>query len=462
MPDSKTAYHQSVAKSKRMIEAVRNVKVPDNFVAYLCKPTNGFQEFLAWKLLPKTTFVLTKKSSDGKSMTTGEYSFKRIRYRIYKEKSESSDVLAELVCGKGGITESISLPPGTYYIREKAGNEFFKRSDRWHKIVLESGKVNKLTVYDKPETGDLTFNKAVTGASNGSAEGFRFTLTCRENPALTYNAESGKDGKVTFSDVYLGTYILTEKLTADQISHGYSSVTEQIRVNIRKGGNSLPASATPYKNYKEPPSHGLVITKSNEDGSEPSGFTFRITCEENGFDERATTDKKGVIKYTGIEAGNYTVTEILTDAQKTIYRQPVAVTKRVGDEGLTVFEFENRLRTTPVQVEKSSEDGNVDGIEFTLTGTDVTGKEISLRDVTIDGKSDFGGVNLLPGDYVIEETGFNAEKYTTDKPLNDRGNPVASFKITGSESGTKRVEFENLPYCVKLKSRVSGGWKFIG
>lgn len=447
----KTAYHQSAAKSRRMIEAVRNVKVPDNFVAYLCKPTNGYQEFLAWKLLPETTLILTKKSSDEIAMTTGEYSFKGITYSIYKEQSESSGVLAEMVCGKGGITDSISLPPGTYYIREKAGNEFFKWSDRWHKIILESGKVNKLTVSDEPETGDLTFNKVVTGASDGSAEGFRFTLTCRDNPALTYNAQSGKDGIVTFSDIYLGTYILTEKLTPGQISDGYSSLTGQIEVDIDKGGNSLPASATPYKNYKEPPPQGLIITKRTEDRSEPGGFTFRITCEENGFDERATTDKKGVIRYTGIEAGNYTVTEILTDAQKKIYRKPAAVTKSVSGEGVTVFEFENRLRTTPVQVEKSSVDGYADGIEFTLTGTDVTGKETSLRDVTIDGKCDFGGVNLLPGDYVIEETGFNAEKYTTDKPLNDRGNPVASFKITGSESGTKKVEFENLPYCVKLK-----------
>lgn len=446
----KTAYRQSAAKSKRMIERARGAEVPDNFVAYLCYPTNGYQEFVAWKLLPNTSLILTKKSSDEMAMTTGEYSFEGIKYKVYKEQKESADVVAELVCGEGGITDSVSLPPGTYYLKEEVGNEYFKRSGRWHKAVLESGKVNNITVTDEPETGSLTFNKEIRGASDGTSEGFKFTLTCKENPELTYDAESGEGGRVTFGNLYLGTYVLTENLTAAQISDGYSSVTGQVEVDIGKGGNSLPASAIPYINYKEPPPQGLVIVKRTEDGSAPGGFTFRIVCEENGFDERAVTDEKGIISYTDLEAGSYTVTEVLNDSQKSVYRQPAGVTKSVRDEELTVFEFENKVRRTPVQVIKKAADGNVDGIEFMLTGTDTMGKEISFRDITVDGKCDFGGVRLMPGDYAIEETGFDDKKYMSATPLNDRGNPVKSFKIKGDENGIKTVEFENVPYCVKL------------
>lgn len=142
------------------------------------------------------------------------------------------------------------------------------------------------------------------------------------------------------------------------------------------------------------------IIKTAEDGN-VTGFRFTLTG--NDIERTGITDENGEILIEDLMPGTYTVTENLTDAQKLRYtctpeEQQVAV---VADN-TAVVTFVNTLNTSGLRVVKTSEDGNVEGFVFELTGTTSTGAEVSMTGTTNE-----AGVilfeDLKPGNYTIAE-----------------------------------------------------------
>lgn len=184
-------------------------------------------------------------------------------------------------------------------------------------------------------------------------------------------------------------------------------------------------------------------------------------------DEDTTTDDTGTITIKDVIPGTYTVTEELTDEQKKLYKRPEPVSKTINEDESAIFNFENKTKKTPVTLTKTNakEGGDVDGFEFTLTGTqDYDGAAINRTAITEDGgKIDFG--NLYAGEYVLEETGFDPEVYMFHKAYRMEGheNPAIGFTleidddgnwtattsrgatVTGSEEEPFEIDFENDP-----------------
>ncbi len=155
--------------------------------------------------------------------------------------------------------------------------------------------------------------------------------------------------------------------------------------------------------------------------------------------------------------GTYTVEEILTEEQKGRYDVPEPQTKEVreGETGEVDFQFVNRAKRTPVMLKKTSRDGQVSGIDFRLTGTGTSGEKIDVTAATGEkGTIDFG--DLYAGEYILEEVGWDPEKYMNTSPLEGYARPAKKFTITGEETEPVEVEFENIPYGSVLLSKIDG------
>lgn len=170
------------------------------------------------------------------------------------------------------------------------------------------------------------------------------------------------------------------------------------------------------------------------------------TVEYNGL----VTDENGKIYIRDIEWGHYTVTERMTDIQKLRYSIADATIERDlidrSSDNNFVFAFENEARWTPVELIKTSEDGNIEGIEFTLKGDTSFGEPVEItRETDENGKIDFG--NIYKGEYVITESAFDEDEYIffDEYRLSGYDKPSQKLIVTGDEKDTIKVDFKNVP-----------------
>ena len=201
-------------------------------------------------------------------------------------------------------------------------------------------------------------------------------------------------------------------------------------------------SATIYRDANTGRDHTVLVTNSR-------GY---------GVDE--TTGKEGI---DPIFPGEYTVTEIMTPAQKERYHEPAAQTMvwdGTGKKSLN-FTFRNIGRSTPVKLRKTSIDGKIAGISFCLSGKTAFGDTVRRTGRTDeDGNIDFGPVSK--GNYVIEETGWDRDKYVNNHRLDGYEKPAVAFAVTGEETDDIVIGFENIPYAdMKLTKRDKATGTFL-
>lgn len=191
-----------------------------------------------------------------------------------------------------------------------------------------------------------------------------------------------------------------------------------------------------------------VLQTQQETETECEGLAFRYSSlrfagAATSGEETVVTGQNGQATLNNVLPGTYTVTEQMTEAQKKRYREPQAQ-KIVIEEGKSeteVFRFTNQPIRIPVRLKKSSPDGAVSGMEFTLTGRPDYAEE-PMEDITVrtdeNGIVDFG--MLYPGQYVVEETGFDPASYANTYPMEGKEVPAFGFRITGEELTPEEIE----------------------
>lgn len=106
----------------------------------------------------------------------------------------------------------------------------------------------------------------------------------------------------------------------------------------------------------------LKIVKTAEDGN-ISGIEFTVTG--NNYKQTAKTNDKGELILAGLVPGTYTVTEAPSDK----YVAQPAQTVTVENGKTAEVKFNNILNKGDLSIVKTSDDGVVEGIEFTVTPT---------------------------------------------------------------------------------------------
>ncbi len=140
----------------------------------------------------------------------------------------------------------------------------------------------------------------------------------------------------------------------------------------------------------------IKIVKTSED-NKVSGVSFKI--EGNGVNKTVITANNGEIQTDGLKPGTYKVSEITEDK----YEPQSIKNVTVVSGGTATVTFNNVLKRGDLTITKNAEDGLVEGLEFQLTGTSLSGHNVNEYAVTdSSGKAYFTDVLIGTG-YTIKE-----------------------------------------------------------
>ena len=325
---------------------------------------------------------------------------------------------------KGEFTLS-DLVPGTYTVTEKEDSRYEKQSPKTVKV--ESGKTASVSFKNTLRKGDL---KIIKTSEDGIVSDIEFTVTGKD---YSKTAKSDKNGEIILTDLVPGLYKVTEKTDPRY----EDQEPKMVMVEADK------TSTVKFKNILR--TGDLKIIKTSEDGI-VSDIEFTVTGKD--YSKTAKSDKNGEIILTDLVPGLYKVTE-KTDPR---YEDQEPKMVMVEADKTSTVRFKNVLRTGGLRIIKTSDDGIVADIEFTVTGknyskttkSDESG-EILLRDLT-------------PGTYTVTEK--EDERYEAQVPrtvtVEADKTATVKFKNTLRKGGLKIIKTSDDGIVADIKFTVTG------
>lgn len=210
---------------------------------------------------------------------------------------------------------------------------------------------------------------------------------------------------------------------------------------------------------------GLSIHKSSDDAI-IKDIWFRITSD-NGYSKDVATNSMGTIELADLDIFNdnneyvkYTIEELgFKDANGNYYipkryktEGPKTVTLK--NDGTVTVSFNNSIDTVPLNIIKSADDKNVNGIYFKVTAS--TGKTYTV--VTDDeGKASISGLPVYDTEdnvitYTVEELGIKKDDGTFEIPVRYVKPSSQTVKFV---NGTSVIKTRTLTFKNNLKKGVA-------
>lgn len=291
---------------------------------------------------------------------------------------------------------------------------------------IEKGGYVSMTINNEPTTRTVTVKKT---SNDGKVSGINFTV--KNNTTGTGSTYStGKDGTFTFSATVGHSLTFTETVPT-----GYTASPKSKTITVDADESKNVVSFANTVNAQT-----LNIYKTSDTGV-VTGVTFTIVGTDvlgTKINKSVTITKKdsqgrGIVSTT-LYPGTYTITETVPTGYTCASTNPQTVTIAYGSDN-NVY-FKNTVNEQTLTLYKTSDDGVVTGMSFTITGTNVKGEAVN-KTVTITQKDSQGrgviATKLYPGTYSVTEN--VPEGYLCDSP-----NPQTVVLAVGSPNS---VTFQN-------------------
>lgn len=340
------------------------------------------------------------------------------------------------------------IPFGDYYVKEIATDEHYVVSGEEYPLTFDYQGQSQLIVYLHANNSASIFNELKRGKISGfksdedglALEGAVFGLFKADQTEFTedtalYTATSLANGEFTFTDIPFGDYLIRE-LTAPE---GFVLSDEIYPVSITEDGETVSLIA---ENEFAKGSVQLTKTDSEFTGRKLTGAVFDIYADSDGdgeFDK--TTDIKvgtlvetdtGIYEMSGIRYGGYFAVESKAPENYVVSSKPIYF--KIEKDGQTVkLTAENDPAEGTVKIIKTSEDGKVDGIKFTISGTSSTGDKYEVEAET-DANGEITIDNLRVGTYTVSEVRDESTIRYLEQP---------DQTVTVTEGETATVKFYN-------------------
>ena len=187
-----------------------------------------------------------------------------------------------------------------------------------------------------PDTFDIRVNKyyAETVGENtytGSVEGAVLQVWNADKSEMLAEQTVDETGYVTFEELEAGDYVLVEAdapehfVVADDIAFTVNedgTITAENSENVATDDNGM------YLKMKDEMENGTIkIQKFENDGETPlAGVTYTLYDSEDQIVDTKTTGEDGIVTFTDIPFGDYTIVEIAAADGYSLLVEPISVT----------------------------------------------------------------------------------------------------------------------------------------
>lgn len=264
--------------------------------------------------------------------------------------------------------------------------------------------------------------KALAGAVIG--------LFCTDGKEPILTVKSDEDGRFSFKHIPYGEYVIREIAAPE----GYVLDETPYTVKIDEDGAVVPIEIT---NTLIRGSVQLTKTDKDDPGRRLSGAVFAVYRDGTfvGTMEEVTD---GVYQFDNLTYGDYTLKETKAPAGYVLDGKTYRFSIRENGETVIVENeagngFVNQAQTGSIRIEKTSDDGVLEGFTFRVEGVDVTGNAY-CKDFVTDEKGQIHIEGLRIGDYVISEVANEA---------NAQYELPADVTVTVCEGKTAVAKFHN-------------------
>ena len=286
----------------------------------------------------------------------------------------------------------------TYTLRETIAPDGYVLKSDIEFTVNTDGSVNHVVMYNSDSTGTVQVQKRTKGMVSLSGITLHLRGTSDSGKAIDIPAVTDETGLAVWTAIPTGTYEVYED--AYTVPTAYL-VADPIEVTV------MYAQTTTAEIFNNEKTGSIVVNKTTEGMLNIEGREFVLSGTSDVGREisiSAKTDKNGKATFDNIPVGTYTVTET-TESTPYAYltADPVEVTVFYAEE--TNIEVKNEEKTGSIQIQKQTEGmTDLEGIEFILSGTSDSGRDIRLTSVTDkNGNATFTAVPV--GTYTITENG---------------------------------------------------------
>lgn len=269
--------------------------------------SSGYQEFVSEQPTAeaiKAYFkVKTESVGYGKIIKTDAGTGAAVSGAVYGIYSDSSctDLIEKLTTDSDGCAKSGALTAGTYYVKEISAPKGYVSSDKVHTLKVTAGQTTTLDLTDTEQLGAITIYKEgeVLSGWDGSdftyetqkLSGATFKVTAgadiyradgtkvySKGDTVAENIVTGSDGAAVVSDLYLGTYVVTETKSIE----GYAINTTGTTVKLVYAGDtvSVQMEETTITNSRQ--KVDVTVTKEDADtGNALSGGEYTLYAAED-------------------------------------------------------------------------------------------------------------------------------------------------------------------------------------
>ncbi|MFT3950650.1 MAG: SpaA isopeptide-forming pilin-related protein [Oscillospiraceae bacterium] len=331
--------------------------------------------------------------------TVGNRNIAGIRFNLAGTSDSGRAISDSAVTDTSGVATFNNIPIGTYTVTEDSATvpTAYLVADP-ETVTVTYAETTMLPISNDEKTGAVQVTKSTVGSQNIADIDFVLTGTSDSGREIELTATTDENGIATFANVPIGTYTVSED--GSSVPTAYLVADDQ-EVTV----NYAQTSALTVSNAEKTGS--IQVTKATTGNLNIAGIDFILSGTSDSGREielTATTDENGIATFTGVPIGTYTVSEdgstvpvayLVADDREVnvIYAQTTALT------------VNNAEKTGSIQVTKSTtENKNIAAIDFILTGTSDSGREIELTATTDEnGIASFANVPI--GTYTVSEDG---------------------------------------------------------
>lgn len=329
----------------------------------------------------------------------------------------------------GLATIKTDLPIGSYYVKEITTNEHYILNSDKYEFTFEYGGQEIVTITLAVNGGEAIENELIYGSvsgvkvdedGNGLAGAviglFKKDETVFSKDTALMTATSGEDGSFSFENIPYGEwlvreieqptgFVLNDTVYDVVISENGQIIEVKIENKFVRGDITLTKVDADYPENKLTGAIFEVYEDVNADGKLDEGDILIGTLTEG---------VAGIYEMKDMRYGHYLVIETVAPEGFILDTGVYAVFieengKVYAVENKAGVGFINNAQTGSIRIEKTSEDGIVEGFTFKVEGTDISGNPYSKEYVTdANGEIHIDGLRI--GNYVISEVGNEANK----------------------------------------------------